>query len=205
MLAGAKEPERFILAEERGLYIAAFPGGLSGDQESRSTIVRRFLQTHALIGLTDLTARYPIPAVEAAELLELWCEEGKVVRIGEDGRTGESRWAERGNLTEMRRATVAALRRESLAVQPEVFADFLLRRQNVHASTVGEGATAVERVLEQLQGICRGGVFVGERNPSTARQGLSFGLAGRSSRAGELVLASGRERSRRAASRFFHA
>ena len=110
------------------------------------------MQTHALIGLTDLTARYPIPAVEAAELLERWCEEGKVVRIGEDGGTGESRWAERGNLTEMRRATVAARRRESLAVQPEVFADFLLRRQHVHTAIVGEGAAAVERVLEQLQG-----------------------------------------------------
>ena len=169
VLAGAQEPARFILAEERALQ--AFPGGravtgavqfpesreLSSElsrwspearlrpprplpaMESRSTIVRRFLQTHALIGLTDLTARYPIPAVEAAELLELWCEEGKVVRIGEDGRTGESRWAERGNLTEIRRATVAARRRESLAVQPEVFADFLLRRQYVHPATRGRG------------------------------------------------------------------
>jgi ATP-dependent helicase Lhr and Lhr-like helicase len=152
VLAGAQQPARFILAEERELYSAAFPGGSSCDQDSRGTIVRRFLQTHALIGLSDLTARYPIPAVEAAELLEQWCEEGKVVRIGEDGRTGESRWAERGNLTEMRRATVAALRRESLAVQPEVFADFLLRRQHVYAATAGLGAAAVERVLEQLQG-----------------------------------------------------
>jgi ATP-dependent Lhr-like helicase len=110
------------------------------------------LQTHALIGLSDLTARYPLPAFEAAELLESWCEEGKVVRIGEDDRTGESRWAERGNLTEMRRATVAALRRETLTVLPEVFADFLLRHQHVHTPIAGEGAAAVEGVLEQLQG-----------------------------------------------------
>ena len=99
-----------------------------------------------------MTARYPIEAVEAAELLELWCEQGKVVRIGEAGPAGESRWAERGNLTEMRRATVAVRRRESIAVLPEVFADFLLRRQHVHPATRREGPSAVEAVLEQLQG-----------------------------------------------------
>jgi ATP-dependent Lhr-like helicase len=173
VMAEVREPVRYILAEERDLYRAAFPGGFDdealdfpvsspepprppllegGKEESRGTIVRRFLQTHALIGLADLTARYPIPAVEAGELLEHWCEEGKIVRIGEQGPAGESRWAESGNLTEMRRATVAARRRESLAVLPEVFADFLLRRQCVHPETVGEGATAVERVVEQLQG-----------------------------------------------------
>jgi ATP-dependent Lhr-like helicase len=111
------------------------------------------LQTHALIGLTDLTMRYPIGAVEAAELLELWCEEGKVVQLGDAGHSAESRWAERGNLREMRRTTVAARRRESLAVQPEVFADFLLRRQYVHPATaLGEGSSAVLEVLDQLQG-----------------------------------------------------
>ena len=42
----------------------------------------------------------------------------------------------------MRRATVAVRRRESVAVLPEVFADFLLRRQHVHPARAGEGSSA---------------------------------------------------------------
>ena len=72
----------------------------------------RFLQTHALIGLADLTARYPIGSVEAAELLERWAEEGR--RSGWPNRipVTTTRWAERDNLTEMRRVTVAVRRGE---------------------------------------------------------------------------------------------
>jgi ATP-dependent Lhr-like helicase len=151
-LPGTTDPQRWILAEEEAQYRAAFARSSSGDDEARATIVRRFLQTHALVALADVTARYPIQSVEASELLELWCEQGKVARIGEGGAQGESRWAERGNLTEMRRATVAVRRRESLAVLPEVFADFLVRRQHVHPSSRRDGLTAVEAVLEQLQG-----------------------------------------------------
>jgi ATP-dependent helicase Lhr and Lhr-like helicase len=152
-LAVPHEPARWILAEEDELFRAAFPKHSLADLESRATIVRRFLQTHALVGLTDLTARYPIRAVEAAELLELWCEEGKVVRIpDEEGGLGPTRWAERGNLAEMRRATVATRRRESLAVLPEVFADFVLRRQHAQPATRDDGPAGVERALELLQG-----------------------------------------------------
>jgi ATP-dependent helicase Lhr and Lhr-like helicase len=151
-LAGTREQERWILAEEAGRFSAAFPTNSSGDHEARAAIVRRFLQTHALVALVDLSARYPIDPVEAAELLERWCERGEVVRVGESGPMGESQWAERTNLTEMRRATVAVRRRESIAVLPEVFADFLLRRQHVHPAARCEGSRGVESVLERLEG-----------------------------------------------------
>ncbi len=151
-LPGTHEPARWILAEEASQYLAAFPGASDGDPEARGSIVRRFLQTHALVAAADVSARYPVEPVVAAELLELWCEQGTVVRLGEPGTALEPRWAERGNLTEMRRATVAVRRRESIAVLPEVFADFLLRRQHVHPAERLEGSSAVEAVLEQLQG-----------------------------------------------------
>jgi ATP-dependent Lhr-like helicase len=122
------------------------------DEAALSTIVQRFLRTHALIGLSDVTARYPISAAEATELLERWFEEGKAVRLDETGAPGEARWVERDNLAEMRRATLAARRHECPAVAPEVFADFLLRWQHVHPLTQGEGPAFVEGVLEQLQG-----------------------------------------------------
>ena len=77
-------PSRWISAEEESLYQSAFTGLVA--PRRRGSCVRssrRFLRTHALIGLADLTARYPIPPVEAAELLERWSEEGKVVRVGD--------------------------------------------------------------------------------------------------------------------------
>jgi len=151
-LPDTREPERFISAEEGPLYHAAFSPSSHADLSARAAIARRFLQTHALIGLADLTARYPIPAIEAFDLLERWSEEGKVVRLGESDVPELARWSERENLAEMRRVTVAVRRRESLAAAPEVFADFLLRRQHVHPATRGEGAVFLERVLDQLQG-----------------------------------------------------
>ena len=109
------------LAEDFSLYREAFPGAIEDGashgpdmappirpaENACMTIVERFLQTHALIGLADLTARYPISPAEATELLERWAEEGKAVRLaGPDG-SEESQWAERENLAEIRRATVA--------------------------------------------------------------------------------------------------
>ena len=136
--------------------------GVSGlGRQSRTTLSmtlapqswsRRFLGTHALIGLAELTARYPISSAEATEWLDRWSDEGKVVRLGDSGSTADTRWAERENLAEMRRMTVAVRRRESLAVTPEIFADFLLRRHHVHPSTRGAGPAFVELILEQLQG-----------------------------------------------------
>jgi ATP-dependent helicase Lhr and Lhr-like helicase len=170
-LPGTADPRRWIAAEDEALYRAAFFQASGGRQppvfshgqeadaprspmpeEARAAIVERFLQTHALIGLADLTARYPIPPWEAIDLLERWAEEGKAVRLGDADDPAGGRWAERENLAEMRRATVAVRRRESLAVAPEVFADFLLRRQHVHPSARGEGLAFLESVLEQLQG-----------------------------------------------------
>ncbi len=146
------EPSRWILAEEAPLYRAAFPPGLAGSSrrdragpgppdaasaEARDTIILRFLRTRALVALADLTTRYPVSAALATERLERWAEDGRVVRLGEDGSTETDRWADRENLAEMLRVSVAVRRRESLAVVPEVFADFVLRHQHVHSETRG--------------------------------------------------------------------
>ena len=190
------EPERWILAEEDSQYRAAFPGSSSGDQEARAAIVRRFLQTHALVALADVSARYPIELAEAAELLELWCEEGRVVRIGESGHSGESRWAERENLTEMRRATVAVRRRETLAVLPEVFADFLLRRQHVHpASAVRRTEAPSSRCSSSCRATQRRRALWESELLAKANQGLPSGVAGRGPGSSDLVLAGGRDQS----------
>src|SRR5262249_24879797 len=115
-------------------------------------IVRRYLGTHALVGLDDLRARYPVTPGLATELLERWADEGDVVRVEPDDGEGATRWADGRNLAEVRRISVALRRKESVAVPPEVFADFLTRRHALHPETRLEGAAAVPIVLEQLQG-----------------------------------------------------
>ena len=136
-----------------------------------------------------MTARYPIPPVEAAELLERWAEEGRVVRVSDPGATAVDRWAERENLAEMRRVTVAVRRRESLAVAPEVFADFLLRRQHVHPATVGEGSGFVEVVLEQFQGFAAPAASWEKEILPRRVKGYRPGLARRRAGPGDLALA----------------
>ncbi len=145
-LAGAVEPSRWILAEERPMYESAFR---DDDGEALGTVVRRFLRGHALIGLDDVLKRYPIAPEIARGLLEEWVESEGVVRVeGDDG----PRWAERANLAEARRLEIARRRRESVAVAPEVFADFVARRQGVHPADRVADVEGVERALETLRG-----------------------------------------------------
>ena len=155
-LGVTREQKRWVLAEEADRYRAAFPGPSTGDQEmasgDRPPVPRcRLMHSSASV---DLSARYPIEPVEAAELLEQWCERGEVVRFGERGPAGDSQWADARELDrrcarDRRGSTPRGVRR----VLPEVFADCLLRRQHVHPASRCDGSTAgVESVLEQLQG-----------------------------------------------------
>jgi ATP-dependent Lhr-like helicase len=161
------EPSRWILAEEAPLYRSAFPPHQAGTalmdrftkdapgsplEEAVDTILLRFLRTRALVGLTELTNRYPVTGALATERLERWAEDGKVVRLGDGREAAGDRWADRDNLAEMVRLSVAVRRRESLAVTPEVFADFVLRYQHLHPETRGKGTDLFAQVLHQLQG-----------------------------------------------------
>ena len=64
----------------------------------------------------------------------------------------DARWADPGNLDEVRRLSLALRRKETVAVPPEVYADFLARRQHVHPETRLEGESALGLILTQLQG-----------------------------------------------------
>jgi ATP-dependent Lhr-like helicase len=172
-LEGTREPVRWILAEDVELYRSAFSDAIlaTGNGHSGATagelldvdvdrvapdsplevIALRFLQTRALIGLDDLIARYPLDPAEATELLERLAQTSGLVRLDtlEDG---EARYADRRNLEEVRRLSIAIKRRESIAVPPEVFCDFVARRQRAHPDARWEGAAALPGVLEIFQG-----------------------------------------------------
>ncbi len=146
-LGARSEPVRWIGVEERELYEKAFAA--DADEDAAESIARRYLRTHALVGLDELMNRYPIGPARATEWLERWAEEGNLVRL-EDG--AGTRWADPRNLDEVRRISVALRRKESVAVRPEVYADFLVRRLGVHPPGRREGKAAVERALDGLQG-----------------------------------------------------
>lgn len=150
-LSGCDEPLRWVLAEEADVYERAFgPDPSQAEREAaRERILLRFLRTHALVGREDLTRRYPVSRREAEELLERWSGSGEVLRI--EGQAG-SVWADRQNLSDVRRLTMALRRKESVSVVPEVWAEYVARLQHVHPETQLDGPGGLEAVLEQLQG-----------------------------------------------------
>ena len=133
------------------LYESAFAE--PADEDALATIVHRFLLTHALIGLDDLTARYPIDPVEATDLLERGPR-----RAGWSGsrRTTQHatvRWADRQNLDEVQRLSIALRRRESVAVRARGLRRLRRAapaRSSRHAA--GGSRRRSRLVLEQLQG-----------------------------------------------------
>ncbi|ODU00310.1 MAG: hypothetical protein ABS79_03595, partial [Planctomycetes bacterium SCN 63-9] len=145
-------PDRWVLKEVETEYRAAFPDHGESDLQATDAIVRRYLRTHALVALRELTARYPIEIATATELLERWGEEGGLARIPAQNESEESQWIERSNLEDVRRATLAIRRTEAVAVPPEQFADFLARFQHVHPDNRREGTTSLESVIDQFQG-----------------------------------------------------
>ncbi len=153
-LPGTAEPLRWILTEDEPRYRSAFAAHDEPDMEALGTIVRQYLHTHALIGLAEICRRYPIAPEVATELLDQWVGTGGLIRLEPAGADTEAgcRWAEPENLAEVHRLSLAIRRRESVAVAPEVFVDFLLRRQRLHPATRLEGPAALEAALEQLQG-----------------------------------------------------
>jgi ATP-dependent Lhr-like helicase len=154
-LPGATEPTRWIAAEEAGLYRAAF--GLEDvsantKQVSAITIFERFLDTHALVGLADVLARYPFERTWAERQLQAWVRSGRVVAV-ERGDDVPLQYSAPDNLEQVQRGSLGLLRREVIACQPAQFLDFVLRWQRVHpAERRGESA-GLAAVLERLAGI----------------------------------------------------
>jgi ATP-dependent Lhr-like helicase len=160
-LPSTGEPPRWILAEEERLYQSAFPARGEPDLEAAGTIVRRYVQTHALVGITEILRRYPLAPELATAILQRWVDSGGAIRLNPAEGSPESgwRWAEWQNLGEIHRLSVAIRRRESVAVAPEVFADFLIRRQHLHPASRLERPGGLETALLQLQGYAASAIF----------------------------------------------
>jgi ATP-dependent Lhr-like helicase len=155
-LPRCRQPERWILTESEEAYARAFglveadPGEAHAAAES---ILARFLDTHALVGLSDILDRYPFDPDWARRQLEEWAKRGRIVSVPprEGGRALQ--WSAPANLEQVQRGSLAILRREVMTCPAPQFADFLLRWQFLHPATQRDGVEGVVEVLARLQGL----------------------------------------------------
>ena len=152
--------ERWIDAADAGMYRdglgVAPPGGLPaaflGDvPDGLLRLVRRFAQTHGPFTTAELRVRYGIDCSAALSSLE---REGRLVR-GELRPGGSEReWCHPEVLRRLRRASLAALRKEIEPADQRALARFLPAWQGVdrHPAS-GAGVDRLRDVLVPLQGL----------------------------------------------------
>jgi ATP-dependent Lhr-like helicase len=152
--------ERWIAADEAGLYRDALgampPGGLpeaflADVPDALSELVARYARTHGPFTTDELHARYGVDAGAALRELE---RGGSLVR-GELRPGGSEReWCDVEVLRRLRRASLAALRKEIEPAEQRRLAAFLPSWQGVDRhSNAGAGIDRLREVLVPLQGL----------------------------------------------------
>jgi ATP-dependent Lhr-like helicase len=140
---------RPLLRDETGAGEIA--GELGNRAESGRRLVKRFARNRGIFQARDIAARYGLPETEVAANLALLAAEG-VIAPGEyrPGGTGEE-WCDTQLLEEMRRRSLAQLRRAAEAVGPESFIEFLGAWQGVGSER--SGPDGLYENLRQLSGL----------------------------------------------------
>jgi ATP-dependent Lhr-like helicase len=152
--------ERYIAADEAGLYRDALgtvpPGGLpdaflADVPDALSELVARYARTHGPFTSEELRARYGVDAGAVLRELE---RAGDLVR-GEIRPEGTEReWCDVEVLRRLRRASLAALRKEIEPADQRRLAAFLPSWQGVDRhSGAGAGIDRLREVLVPLQGL----------------------------------------------------
>ncbi len=155
--------ERWIAADEAGLYRDALgampPGGLpeaflADVPDALRELVARYARTHGPFTTDELHARYGVDAVAVLRELE---QAGSLVR-GElrpvPAHPTEREWCDVEVLRRLRRASLAALRKEIEPADQRRLAAFLPSWQGVDRhSNAGAGIDRLREVLVPLQGL----------------------------------------------------
>jgi ATP-dependent helicase Lhr and Lhr-like helicase len=152
--------QRYVAADEAGLYrdalSAAPPGGLpeaflADVPDALRVLVARYARTHGPFTTDELRERYGVDAGAVLRELE---RDGELVR-GElrPGGTGRE-WCDVEVLRRLRRASLAALRKEIEPADQRSLAAFLPSWQGVDRhSPAGAGIDRLREVLVPLQGL----------------------------------------------------
>ncbi len=152
--------ERWIAAEDAGLYRDAFgvipPGGLPAVfledvANARERVVRRWARTHGPFEAAQLKARY---GVELGDVLQSLEPRGDLLR-GELRPGGTTReWCDPEVLRRLRRASLAALRREIEPADQRALGRFYPSWQGVDRHPpAGAGIDRLREALVPLQGL----------------------------------------------------
>jgi ATP-dependent Lhr-like helicase len=148
------QPVRWVLTEEADVYAAAFGLRDAEPAEARraaETILARFLETHALVGLADVLQRYPFERDWAERQLREWAHSGRVVAVAAEAEPVQ--WSAPANLEQVERSTLGLLRREVVTCPAPQFVDFLLRWQGLHPVAQHGTAEGLAEVLARLEGL----------------------------------------------------
>jgi ATP-dependent Lhr-like helicase len=155
-LPGCREPQRWVLSEERDLYRQAF-GLMPAEPEQRQTaaaiVLARYLATHALVSLRDVLDRYPFEETWARQRLEEWAMSGRVVAVPAATEAEPLQWSAPENLEQVQRGSLALLRREVATCPAPQFVDFVGRWQHLHPDTRQGSADGLAEVLGRLEGV----------------------------------------------------
>jgi ATP-dependent Lhr-like helicase len=150
---------RWIAVEDAARYRdalgAPLPAGLPASLLERvpdalGDLVSRFARTHAPFTSTQVAARFGLVESAIATPLGQLESRGRVLHGEFTPGLGEREWCDAGVLRQLRRRSVARLRREVEAVEPAALARFTTSWQGIHVDR--QGPDALLDVIEQLQG-----------------------------------------------------
>ncbi|HEV2058519.1 MAG TPA: DEAD/DEAH box helicase, partial [Solirubrobacteraceae bacterium] len=153
---------RWIAADDAGLYRDALgavaPGGLpdaftADVPDALGKLAARYARTHGPFTTAQLRARYRVDPTGVLERLE---RDGEIVRgeLHPRGRAGEPEWCDTEVLRRLRRASLAALRKEIEPADQRALAVFLPSWQGVDRHpAAGAGIDRLREVLVPLQGL----------------------------------------------------
>ncbi len=152
--------ERWIASEDAGLYRDAFgavpPGGLPAafleeQEDPMGRLVRRFARTHGPFATRELGDRY---ALDPGPVLRELERAGDLVQGELRPGGAEREWCDPEVLRRLRRASLAALRKEVEPAEQRALARFLPAWQGIDASPPGgAGVDRLREVLVSLQGV----------------------------------------------------
>jgi ATP-dependent Lhr-like helicase len=145
---------RWAPTESADAYRLAFgqqQAGAGESQEASREILRRFMRTHGPVTAADIRRRYPFGEGWLSQELQELTHTRELVRGQFTKGAGDVQWANRENLGELHRRSLALLRRQVEPVSLFTYADFLTRYQHLHPAHKSNGSDGLRRTLEQLR------------------------------------------------------